>query len=213
VTDRPSSKILDEVAAYYTSKLQQHGTSSRGVDWSTPASHRLRHRQFLRLIEGAPEASVLDLGCGFGDFLRFLRTEGHRGRYIGYDVARSMIGEALRLYGRGPDRDWHVGSEPTEQADFAVASGLFNVKGNTSTQAWSAYIDETLDVLARTSRQGFAFNVLSLCSDVERRQPHLYYADPTEILNNCIERFGRSVALLQDYGLWEFTVIVKAHRT
>ena len=213
MTYRPSTEILKEVATYYASKLEQHGTSSRGVDWSTAASHDLRHRQFLRLLGTAPDASILDLGCGFGDFLRFLRSEGHRGKYVGYDVTPSMIEQAQHLYGSSPSHAWHVGSEPTEQADFAVASGLFNVKGDTPVEEWSAYINETIGILKRSSRHGFAFNILSLCSDVERRSPHLYYADPATILNECITRFGRSVAILQDYNLWEFTVIVRTSQS
>jgi hypothetical protein len=29
------------------------------------------------------------------------------------------------------------------------------------------------------------------------------------MLSHCLRRYGRSVALLQDYGLYEFTVIVR----
>ena len=70
-------------------------------------------------------------------------------------------------------------------------------------------IHQTIDVLARAGRRGFAFNLLSLSSDPERRRPNLYYADPAEMLSHCLARYGRSVALLQDYGLYEFTVIVR----
>jgi SAM-dependent methyltransferase len=201
--------ILNMVAAYYASKLAEHGPTSQGVDWNGQASHTLRHRQFLRLFDGTQAASVLDLGCGFGDFLRFLRTEGHRGAFIGYDIEPSMIAEALRLYGEDPDCRWHVGAKPTEVADFAVASGVFNVKGHISTETWAHYARETIDMLAQVSRRGFAFNMLSLSSDPARRRSDLYYADAPEMLAYCLSRFGRSVALLQDYGLYEFTIIVR----
>ena len=84
-----NASILSSIAAYYASKLAEHGATSRGVDWNDPASHELRHRQFLRLFEGSLDASVLDLGCGCGDFLRFLRAEGYRGTFFGYDVTAS----------------------------------------------------------------------------------------------------------------------------
>jgi SAM-dependent methyltransferase len=197
------------VAAYYTSRLAEHGAISRGVDWNSQDSHDLRHRQFLRLLDGSQDTSILDIGCGFGDFLRFLRTEGHRGAYIGYDVAQDMIAEALRLHGEGANHRWRVGAEPTETADFAVASGVFNVKGDVPIDAWTRYVRTTIDILARGGRQGFAFNVLSLSNDPERRRSDLYYADPVEMLSYCLSRFGRSVALLQDYGLYEFTMIVR----
>src|SRR5436309_9108460 len=122
------NSIRSEVAAYYSSKLAAHGPTSHGVDWNGGASHNVRHRQFLRLIGGDREASVLDLGCGFGDFLRFLRAEGHRGPFIGYDVAPDMIAEATRLHANTANCLWQVGAEPTETTDFAIASGILNVK-------------------------------------------------------------------------------------
>jgi len=209
VTDISEASILKAVADYYTSRLDQHGPTPRGVDWNGPESHVLRHRQFMRLFEGSSDASVLDLGCGFGDFFRFLRTHGHRGVYVGYDVAPSMIEQARRLHGEESDCWWKIGSKPTECADFAVASGLFNVKGDFPVEAWSRYVCDAIDILAGTGRRGFGFNMLSLSSDPGRRRPNLYYADPTATLRYCLSRFGRSVALLQDYGLWEFTILIR----
>lgn len=95
------------------------------------------------------------------------------------------------------------------KADFAIASGIFNVRGDVSDETWLTYIRETLDVLAHAGRKGFGFNVLSLSSDPDRRRSNLYYADPSEMLGYCLSRYGRSVALLQDYGLYEFTVLVR----
>lgn len=201
--------ILNRVAAYYTSKLAAHGPTPAGVDWNGAASHELRHTQFLRLIDGDRDASIMDVGCGFGDFFRFLRAEGHRGTFIGYDVAPGMIAKASELHGEGTDRRWCVGARPTEVADFAVASGILNVKGDVPVEVWSRYVRAVIGTLARAGRRGFAFNALSLSSDPKLRRADLYYADPVEMLRECLSRFGRSVALLQDYGLYEFTMIVR----
>jgi SAM-dependent methyltransferase len=210
VSDAGESAILSGVAAYYAAKLDVHGSTPQGVDWSGIDSHQLRHRQFLRLLDGATDASIIDLGCGFGDFLRFLRAEGHQGRFIGYDIAPGMIGKARELHGESDDRRWYVGAEPAEIADFAIASGIFNVKGDVPDEEWRRYVHHTIDRLACAGRRGFAFNVLSMSSDPERRRPNLYYAEPADMLSYCLSKYGRSVALLQDYGLYEFTVVVRA---
>lgn len=204
-----TASIVNGVAAYYSSKLALHGATAQGVDWNGPASHELRHKQFLRLLDGALGASVLDLGCGFGDFFRYLRAEGHQGHFVGYDVAPNMIAEASRLHGDKGGCEWRVGAKPTESADFAIASGIFNVKGEIPIETWADYVHETIDILAHAGTRGFAFNALSLSSDPERRRPNLYYADPAKMLSHCLRRYGRSVALLQDYGLFEFTMIVR----
>ncbi len=201
--------ILLDVAAYYASKLELHGPTPQGVDWNGTDSHEMRHRQFLRLLDGSRDASVIDLGCGFGDFLRFLRAAGHQGRFIGYDIAPSMIEKARELHGESDDRQWRIGAQPAEVADFAVASGILNVKGDVPSDQWTRYVHQTIDILAHAGRRGFAFNVLSMSSDRDRRRPNLYYADPADILNHCLSHYGRSVALLQDYGLYEFTVVVR----
>jgi SAM-dependent methyltransferase len=205
--------MLPEIAAYYASKLEAHGSTPQGVDWNGVDSHETRHRQFLRLLDGAVDASIIDLGCGFGDFLRFLRAEGYRGRFTGYDIAPQMIEKARELHGETEDRRWRVGAEPDDAADFAIASGIFNVKGDVPNAIWTRYVRQTIDMLAGAGRRGFAFNVLSLSSDPERRRPNLYYADPADMLGHCLARYGRSVALLQDYGLYEFTIVVRHQST
>jgi SAM-dependent methyltransferase len=209
MTDKIDPNILSEAAAYYAAKFDAHGPTALGVDWNGQESHRKRHRQFLRLLDSDATASVIDLGCGFGDFFSFLREHGHHGRFIGYDIVPTMIEQARKLHGEASDRQWRVGAEPVESADYAIASGIFNVRGTIADDVWSGYLRNTLDLLASTGRRGFAFNVLSLSSDPERRQSRLYYADPVETLNYCLSRYGRSVALLQDYGLHEFTVLVR----
>jgi SAM-dependent methyltransferase len=209
VKDAAQSRILSDVAGYYAAKLGLHGPTPQGVDWNGTDSHQRRHKQFLRLLQEDSDGSVIDLGCGFGDFLRFLRTEGHRGRFTGYDIVPSMIEKARELHGENDDHQWRVGAEPAQAADFAIASGIFNVRGDIADEQWTGYVRQTIDVLARAGKRGFGFNVLSLSSDPDRRRPNLYYADATDTLAYCLSRYGRSVALLQDYGLYEFTVLVR----
>lgn len=201
--------IIEDIASYYGARLAEHGATPRGVDWNGQPSQDLRHAQFLRLLDIASGGSVVDLGCGYGDFFRFLRANGRSGHYTGYDVAPSMIDAAIKLHGAADDRRWKVGASPDESADFALASGIFNVKGAVDTPVWADHVRETIDGLAKASRSGFAFNILSMASDPDRRRDDLYYADPVEMLGHCIARYGRSVALLQDYGLYEFTLIVR----
>lgn len=204
-----NDQILAAVTAHYESTLATHGVTSKGVDWKDDAGHHLRHKQFLRLIEGEPDASILDLGCGYGDFLSFLRAHGHRGRYVGYDISASMVEAARARHGEGPDRAFLVGAVPSQKEDYAIGSGILNVIRGADAQVWLAYVNDTITTLAAASRLGFGFNMLSLNSDPERRRADLHYADPSATLASCIQRFGRHAALLQDYGLWEFTLLMR----
>jgi hypothetical protein len=90
-----------------------------------------------------------------------------------------------------------------------VASGVFNVKLHTPLADWEAYVLRTVDRLAALGRHGFAFNALTSYSDPERMRPDLYYTNPCVLFDYCKRRFSRHVALLHDYGLFEFTILVR----
>ena len=40
-------------------------------------------------------------------------------------------------------------------------------------------------------------------------RPDLYYADPCFLFDYCQRRYSRWVAVLHDYGLYEFTIVVR----
>ncbi|MFX7953370.1 class I SAM-dependent methyltransferase, partial [Acinetobacter baumannii] len=56
---------------------------------------------------------------------------------------------------------------------------------------------------------GFSFNCLTSYSDEDRKRDYLYYADPCQLFDLCKRRYSRQVALLHDYGLYEFTILVR----
>jgi len=90
-----------------------------------------------------------------------------------------------------------------------LASGIFNVRLGRSDAEWFDYLQTTLDVLDRTSSLGFAFNCLTSYSDEDKKRDYLYYADPCRLFDLCKRRYSRHVVLLHDYGLYEFTILVK----
>jgi hypothetical protein len=57
--------------------------------------------------------------------------------------------------------------------------------------------------------RGFAFNMLTLYSDVEKRAMHLHFADPLRYFDLCKRNYAHYVTLLHDYPLYEFTILVK----
>jgi hypothetical protein len=94
-------------------------------------------------------------------------------------------------------------------ADYGLASGILNVRMGRSAAEWQSYLEDTLDVLNRTSRLGFAFNCLTSYSDADKMRDYLYYADPCILFDFCKRRYSRNVGLLHDYELYEFTILVK----
>jgi hypothetical protein len=102
-------------------------------------------------------------------------------------------------------------SQETElnPVDYAVESGIFNIRLEYSYDEWTGYVIQTLQRMNSLSRKGFAFNMLTSYSDPPYMKPHLYYADPCYYFDYCKRHFSRNVALLHDYNLYDFTILVK----
>jgi SAM-dependent methyltransferase len=204
-----ATELLDRIGAYYAEKLAAHGATARGVDWNSNQSQTLRFEQFARLWGGATSFSLNDLGCGYGALYEFLAAREFAVDYLGIDVAPEMVEEATRRLGGRTRCAFVRGEVPTRLADYCVASGIFNVKLDASEATWREHILAVLAAMDATSRRGFAFNCVTRYSDAERMQGYLYYADPVFLFDYCKTRYARNVALLHDYGLYEFTLVVR----
>ncbi|WP_439126727.1 class I SAM-dependent methyltransferase [Ramlibacter humi] len=200
---------MDEVAGYYGGRLREHGATPQGVDWNGAESQFTRFRQLLKVLERDGPGSINDLGCGYGALLDEFDRIAPGQAYAGFDLVPAMVQEATARHGARPRTRFAVGAAPDAPADYGVASGIFNVRLDSSDESWWEVIVGALDSLHATSLRGFAFNCLTSYSDRPLMKPHLYYADPMRVFDHCKRRYSHQVALLHDYGLYEFTVIVR----
>jgi len=201
--------ILEQVNAYYSGKIMAHGPVPAGADWNSQASQDLRFAQLLKLHGSSLEFSINDYGCGYGALYGYLKSQGAQYDYAGYDISEKMISTARELYGETDRCRFVVSGEMDRTADYTVASGLFNVRGDIPDGDWFEYILGSLGMLNDASSKGFAFNCLTSYSDPEYMRRDLYYANPCVLFEYCKKNFSRRVALLHDYELYEFTILVR----
>ena len=188
-----------------------HGATPLGVDWNGEESQFRRFHELMRVADDEQSESrfsILDFGCGYGGMLDYLQPlYGERISYTGYDLSQAMIDEAKGKYAnRG---EFTQALNPSKKWDYILASGVFNVKQDRSNAEWLDYILQVLEDFHRMSTKGFAFNVLTSYSDLEYMRDYLYYAEPELFFTHCKKQFSRKVALLHDYPLYEFTIVVK----
>ena len=206
-----NNSVLTEVAAYYSAKLAEYGETPRGVDWNSRESQLLRFKQLSKVIEESHDFALNDLGCGYGALVEYLNSNYQNFLYNGYDISSDMVQAAQARYTKYPNAHYAIASKPMKIADYSIASGIFNVRLGRSDFEWQDVLEDTLTVLNSNSRKGFAFNCLTLYSDADKMRDYLYYADPCVLFDLCKRRYSRHVALLHDYGLYEFTIIVRKH--
>ena len=196
---------LAAITRLYEDSLAAHGVQPLAVGWRDEASQRLRFKKLSSIIENGDGVRINDLGCGYGSFYQYLVDTGIRvALFRGYDISEKMVSLAKE---RVPHGEFVVGKAIDKEADYSFASGIFNVRLQESEAKWQSYIEQTLSNLFQHSTRGFAFNLLS--TYVDYREPHLFYGDPLYFFDFCKRRFSRSVSLLHDYPLFEWTIVVR----
>lgn len=201
---------FDQAKNYFEERLTTHGASARGVDWNSETAQELRFSQLIKVIDPKQTFSMLDYGCGYGALADYLLRLGYPlEKYVGFDVLESMVIKAREVHRSITQFTYTANFAELEPVDYTIASGIFNLKLETSPEAWTEYVVSELHKIDQLSRKGFSFNMLTKYSDPEYMRPHLYYADPCYLFDYCKTHFSRNVALLHDYEVYDFTLLVR----
>jgi SAM-dependent methyltransferase len=201
-----------ETDEFYRSKLSAHGPSAAGMGWKDEAAQVIRFRQLIKILPIRETFSINDLGCGSGDLITLLGAEFRQPyTYFGYDALQEMIDMAHSRFPETPTKKFRKisGYHELEVSDYSVASGIFNVRNSAPDDVWLDYILSTLKAMADHSKKGFAFNALTKYSDTEKMRSDLFYSDPLYLFDFCKRNFSQNVALLHDYGIYDFTILVR----
>jgi hypothetical protein len=120
-----------------------------------------------------------------------------------------MIKQAEGLYGQLPNTTFTAHKDNLQPAEYVIAGGIFNVRMKADDETWKQVILTTLHELWGLATKGMAFNILTSYSDADKMRDYLYYADPCFMFDYCKRNFSKEVALLHDYGVYEFTILVR----
>ena len=205
-----NKKEINQIRNYFDNTLKKHGATPLGVDWNSMVSQGIRFEQLAKLINTQEEFSILDYGCGYGAFLQYLNENKYPySKFFGYDISDLMVRQAQELFSNYENVIFSKDLKTIPVVDYLVASGVFNMKFETPDEGWTTYVLECLDVMHKQSGKGFASTFLTKYSDKDKMRNNLYYADPCMLFDYCKRHYSRNVAILHDYGVYDFTLIVR----
>src|SRR5512139_815840 len=165
-----------ELLEFYGRHLRDHGDAPQAVRW-TERGQRLRYEAFLELAGGLAGRSVLDFGCGKGDFLGFLRARGVDCAYTGIDVHPDLVALARAKYPGDKFLARDVEERPLDRVfDVVIACGVFNLRVGGIGEC----VEATLPLLFGCARQALHANFLS--ARAPRHDVELHYVDPAWLL-------------------------------
>jgi len=198
----PFSK--DQLLSSYNFHLKKFGDRPEALRW-TPQGQIKRYHT-LADIAPAPalnNSTVLDYGCGTGDFYRFLKRRGINVKYTGVDINENFIELAKKKY---PECTFSV-MEAGEDAlqgyyDYIFICGVFNLR----VPGVQDDLRNALVALFKHCNKGLALNALSSHTPV--KDVELNFTSPEDMVAFAIENLSPAVVLRHDRIPNDFTLYV-----
>ncbi len=139
---------------FYTSAIELYGLSAQGVNWFSKESQRIRFDMILKILpESLESLSLVDAGCGFGDFYLYAKKKKRIPKtYIGIDLVDDMNSIASEQTGC-EILTLDICKDQLPEASYYICSGAMNILNTFETYLFIRNCYEA-------SEYGFIFNVL-----------------------------------------------------
>ena len=204
-------EIQKKLNEYFLGKLETFGVTAKGVDYNGEQARQVRFAELVRIIDPARPFSVIDYGCGYGAMFEYLHAKGWDFDYHGVDLIEKMVLAGRENHKGFPNAHFTTDEKELPVADYLMAASIFNIKLESQYDEWQDFVCDTLLRMNALCSNGFSFNMLTKYSDADRmaERPDLFYGDPLFFFDFCKRNFSRNVALLHDYGLYDFTILIR----
>jgi len=140
---------------FYLNAYKKYGTTARGLNWDSEDSQSIRFEVLASFLKDEiSTCSIVDAGCGFGDFYLFLSNKNLLPKsYVGIDCMQNFIDIAKEKYPSCAFTCRDVLKDELIYADWYVASGSLNILNSFDTWIF-------LEKMLMYAKKGIVFNIL-----------------------------------------------------
>jgi len=189
------------VVERYRRRIAEHGPTFLSLSSGSEAKQALRHSVHASALQGA-RPSVLEIGCGLGDFYRHLIANHRDCKYHGYDIVPEYVAECRRSFPQARFEVRNVFLDGIEGTyDSIVMSQVLNNRYQKSDNM--QVMRRALELAYRHTRISASVDMLSTYVDFQN--PDLFYYSPEEIFT-VAKAIAPRVALRHDFRAFEFCV-------
>lgn len=193
----------NEIIARYEERLSEYGHDVRTLASGSDEKQRTRYQALLDIGISAGD-SLLDLGCGFGDFNTFLLNEGIETDYVGYDIVTGLVDVARTNHpsARFEVRDIQE-NPPAEKFDWVVSSQAFN--NRLQHEDNFELVKDIIRIAFDVCKKGMAIDMIG--DYVDFKEDRLYYFNP-EAAFSFAKNMSQRVVLRHDFLPYEFCLYI-----
>lgn len=196
---------MEALKRFYTALHETHGARPEALG-CTKDKQALRYAKLLSGA-GVDGASILDVGCGFGDLFGYLLSSGFDDfTYVGIDAVPQFIVEATRRYSDSRARfvqSEFPGTLDYGQFDIVVASGAFSLRTEKSYEQSLSVVESALRAMLRLAKEYACADFIT--DQVDFQEDHLVYYRPQDVLD-IVQKLSKRFVMEQDVFPFEYLV-------
>jgi SAM-dependent methyltransferase len=170
------------------------------LGWGTREDQTYRFNKMCQVgIIDDPKSSILDVGCGYGDFLNYLANViGNEFYYKGIDLRPEAIAIAKKNH---PNKDFAIGSiyDENKSYDWVVGSGIFCIEY----PDWVIHTSNTISSMYNLCNKGVAVNFLP---KIAGKNDMLRKTNLEELYNGILKNNYDKFNLLYDKESYDITM-------
>ena len=192
----------DEIVKDFFNKLvEKHGYSPKSLAYSGEKSQKIKFN-IVTEVGIEDNCSVLDVGCGFGDYFNYLKQRGIKNvKYCGIDISNKIVDFAKEKNSSVNVIQGNVlDLSDDEKYDYVISLGFNCVKTGSN---WET-LTQVLDKMWKLSKKGIAYNAVSTFSETSPRK--IYFVSPAKVIDYIMTNLTYKVVFRHDYMPHDFTI-------
>lgn len=196
------NSVHDGFHVAYSHAIATGQTPNDRVIWPNRMKQYARFEEissFLDLTD--TRLSILDLGCGNGEYVGYLERRAFAGTYKGIDLHEGMIDEARERFPGYDFEQCDVLSASAPPADVVIMSGVFNVAAGQTLD----YVRAVLAASVRCARRAVIFNAIT--THVDFRDAETFYLEPAAAVD-IAAAFSRRFTLKHGTPPFNMTICI-----
>lgn len=201
-----NQKIKTVAIEKYNKTIDEFGVESKdAVHWHNQQTQYYRFELIKKYIPNDSDVSILDIGCGNAEFLKYLNFSGFRRKYVGYDINENFINASKEIY-KEYDADFKVidilENNITDKFDYVILSGLFNNNyGQDDT-----WIKKMISNMYQLANRKVIFNAISTYTSFKDEE--MYYINPLNISDYIIKNLSAEMTLEHGKLPYNFQIVI-----
>jgi len=152
-----SKEGIEQAIKYWDNKSSGSSSDLESVEQNS-RPQKMRYESFLNSND-INDCSVLDVGCGAGDFLYHTQKKGLTIDYLGTDISEKMVERCRGRFSNSQFRHIDI-KDMTEKSgfDYVVSFGIHNIKVDSAWDILKEYTEKQFELCDKAAHMSILTN-------------------------------------------------------